>query len=1414
MRVAMLATIVWLLSVATTCAWAKEGETTKAATAFTENIRPLLAKYCQECHSAERMEADIDLAAFRALDDVRKQARTWQKVGEMLDSGQMPPPEAKPLKEDERKVLRDWVRKFLTTEAAARAGDPGRVVLRRLSNAEYTYTVRDLLGRPDLQPAKEFPVDGAAGEGFTNTGSALVMSPALVTKYFDAAKDLADHAVLLPSGFRFSPYTTRSDWTNETLADIRGFYAKYTDASAGDQVNLQGIVFNTNGGGRLPVERYLAATIVEREALQSGRKSLADVARERNLNEKYLTTLWQQMRSEKPALLMSGLRERWRKATRTDDAGPLTAEIAAWQRGLWRFGSVGHIGKVGGPKRWLEPVSPLVNQQELRFKLSPPKEGEDIVVSLVSGDAGDDNAHDYVIWRTPRLVMPGRPDVLLKDVRALTQELSARRKELLANTTRYLQAADAASKAEGKFEIAELAKQHEVDAAGLRAWLDFLAIGGGEGTKIEGHFTSKLENSAGYNFVQGWGSHQTPLLLANSSDQHVRIPGNMRPHGVVVHPSPTLRAGVGWQSPVTGALKIEGVVTHAHPECGNGVSWSLELRRGALRRQLASGTAQGAKESKLGPLEGVAVQKGDVLSLLIGPRDGNHSCDLTNLDWRLTLPGDKPLVWDLAANISGNVLAGNPHDDRLGNKSVWHFYAEEEKKAGPTFVIPAGSLLAMWQTAIHPDDRKKLALGLQQLLDQPAPDVKSPDAVLHQQLTSLSGPLLSGLIANWSREQKLESSQEATPASGESKYGVDPQLFGKHPAGESIDATSLCVQAPQALEVRLPAPLFAGAELVVTAALDPTAGREGSVQINIVAGTANKSPGLQAAEAKTIVAPGAWTGDNRQTSFSAPLLVSDGSAAKKRIEADLAEFRELFPAALCYTKIVPVDEVVTLTLFYREDDHLVRLMLNDTERMRLDALWAELHYVSQDAFTLVDALEQLIQYATQDANPKVFEPLREPFAQRAAAYRQQLVDSEPSHLSALLAFAAKAYRRPLTAAEQIELKQLYAKLRQQELPHDQAFRLTLARVLISPAFLYKIEKPVAGNKQGPVTDLELASRLSYFLWSSAPDEELLQTALAGRLHEPEVLLAQSQRMLKSDKTRRLATEFACQWLHIYDFDQLDEKSERHFPSFVNLRGAMYEESIRFFTDLFQNNGRVIDILDADHTFVNGDLAAHYGLANVTGKGWQRVDGVRKFDRGGILGQATTLAKQSGASRTSPILRGNWISEVLLGERLPRPPKDVPQLPDDETATAGLSVRELVAKHSSDAKCAVCHKKIDPLGFSLEAFDAIGRRREKDFGDRPIDTKTKTIEGVELNGLSGLRNYLLTTRKDAFVRQFCRKLLGYALGRSVQLSDEPLLAEMQAQLKTSDDRLHSLIETIVLSRQFREIRGKDAAYDDE
>lgn len=1363
---------------------------------FKSAIQPMMKEFCLGCHSTEKHKGDLDLERFTSLTEIVKQPKIWQGVLDQVSLGEMPPAEKPQLSAAQKQQLQRWVTSALDAAAQARAGDPGPVVLRRLNNAEFTYTIRDLTGVPTLDPAKEFPVDSASGEGFMNVGNSLVMSPSLVTKYLDAAKDMAAHAVLLPDGIRFSPSTTRRDWTEQWLAEIRGVYREFTDNGGGTSVNLQGIRFDTKDGGVLPLDKYLAALLEER----AGQRKRTDVPA--GLSAKYLQTLRATLNGRQPNLLLDPIRARWRTA-RPGDAAELAKGISQWQHALWKFNSVGHIGKKGGPKSWMEALTPLQSKQEVKLKLPPSTADREVTLYLSASDAGDGNAGDFVVWEQPRFVAPGQPPLLLREVREVSRDLSARRQRTLADTAKYLAAVEEADG--GKTNTVELARAHGLEADALGAWLNYLGIGVFGPAKIEGHFTTTYSNANGYAFITGWGPSGTPNLAANSSDQHVRIPGNMKPHSVAIHPSPKLAAAVGWQSPVAGRFRVTATIQHAHPECGNGVTWSLELRRGLNRQRLASGIAQGAKEVKPAPVESLAIQTGDVVSLAIGPRDANHSCDLTAVDLTLTSLAEGGREWDLAKDVSPNVTAANPHADRFGNQGVWHFYTEPDKggQFGP--VIPAGSLLARWQGA-SATDKPKLAAEMQALLTGGAPAKKdSPDAMLHRQLTSLGGPLFAGI--------KRRDGSGSAPSSQGPSASVAALAFGLDPA--KFTGPDLAVRAPATIEVRVPGDLVAGYEFVTTGRLDKNLGAEGSVQLQVLTNKPAAASGLLAIEAKTADGEGPWYSNNRTTSHNAPIVVNDGSKARQRIEAAFDEFSRLFPAALCYTKIVPVDEVVTLTLYYREDDHFKRLMLDDKQAAKLDRLWDELHFVAEDDLRMVDVFEQLWQYATQDADPSVFEPMREPIRQRAAAFRQRLVDTQPMHLDAVLKFADGAYRRPLTDGEKAELRGLYRKLRAEEIPHDQAIRLTLARMLVSPAFLYKAEKPGPGDKPGPVSDSELATRLSYFLWSSAPDAELRAAAASGKLRKPDVLVAQMRRLIKDDRTRRLATEFACAWLHIYEFDQLGEKSERHFPTFTGLRGAMYEETIRFFTDLFQSDGSVLNIIDADYTFLNADLAKHYAVTSVKFRGsndWLRVNGVKQFGRGGVLAQSTTLAKQSGASRTSPILRGNWLCETLLGEKLPRPPKGVPQLPEDE-ATEKLTVRQLTEKHSTDPKCYGCHKRIDPYGYSLEAYDAIGRFREKDLGGRPIDVKTKVMDGSEIDGLDGLRRYLLTTKRDAFLKQFCRKLLGYSLGRGVLLSDAPLINEMRDQLKKHDYKVGAAIETIVRSKQFREIRGKEMAGED-
>jgi hypothetical protein len=950
----------WVIAVLSTLA-----ADSVSADTFERSIRPLLREYCVTCHSTQEQAGELDLERFDSLDHVRQDATIWKQVQDQLELGEMPPEDSEQLSAEQRQRLVEWIQRTLHEIALANAGDPGPLVLRRLSNHEYTYTIRDLTGVQSLDPAREFPVDGAAGEGFTNVGSALVMSPALLSKYLEAAKEVSRHLVLLEDGVRFSPSDSPQDWTDEALTNLRRFYAQYT-ATTDLAKEVPGTGTVKSEAGTIPLTRYL-------DALQGH-------GPREGLSPKYLSILERSLTAKGSSLLWDPLRERFRD-------GQLTAnDIESWQEALWTFNTVGHIGRPSGPKSWQEPINPLVAQQEFRIPLVT---GQDTRLFLVAGTAGDGDAGDQVVWQNPRLVIDGRPD------------------------------------------------------------------------------------------------------------------------------------------------------------------------------------------------------------------------------------------------------------------------------------IPLASL--------------------------PEP---------------------------------------------------------------------LTAQAPSVLEVDIPAPLSEGTEFVVTGRL--AAADDGSVQFQVVK---ERPPGPP-----------------HQLESSLPVVVGDGSPERKRWEAAFEDFRAIFPAALCYSRIVPIDEVVTLNLYHRDDDPLRRLMLSDSDAQQLDRLWRELLFVGEAAIKQVDAFEQIYQFATQDRPDLVveFDKMREPILRAADEFRALRTRADAAQRQAVMDLATRAWRRPLTEAEIDSLK-------------DMPPRLMLVRILTSPAFLYRSETP--GNETGPVNDWELATRLSYFLWSSLPDEELRADAAAGKVARSRGIGAHTRRMLKDDRVRRLATEFGCQYLHVRDVATLDEKSERHFPTFHMLREEMQEEVTRFFIDLFQNDRNVLALLDADYTFLNKPLADHYGIPFEAAE-WQRVDGIRQYGRGGVLGFSATLAKHSGASRTSAILRGTVGQRSAAWRQDPNPPKGVPTLPEE--APEGLSERQLIERHSSDARCAGCHKRIDPFGFALEGFDAIGRTRE-------ADTKTVVPSTARLWMASPACGTIWrTSRRADFLRQFSRKLLGYALGRSVQLSDQPLIDNLT---QTEGGHVGKMIEQIVLSPQFREIRGK-------
>lgn len=1332
--------------------------------AYRLNVQPLLKTYCQDCHSGDEAEAEIDLATFKTLADVRRQPKVWVKVHEMLDSRQMPPKKAKQPSDTERTTLRKWVQAYVKNEAQARAGDPGPLVLRRLNNAEYNYTVGDLTGVASLDPTREFPVDGAAGEGFTNAGAAQGMSPALVTKYLDAAKEVAAHAVLTPEGIRFSPHTTRQDQTNELLARIQAFYRQFTADSGGSAVNLQGIKFNTNQGGRLPLAKYLRATLAEREALESGAKTVEAVAKQRDLNVKYLRTLWTTLSSDKPGdgTLLGGLRERWRK-TKSNDPSKLVSEIDQAQKKLWKFNSIGHIGREGGPPRWMEAVGVrtlVATRQEFKWKLPAGADGRDVVFYLATGDAGDGNVGDYVVWKNLRLEGGGRSPLPLRDVAGVQERIDQQRLKMLGHTANYLAAAAAV---DDKSDVAKVAAAHNVDAETLKVWLNYLATWRSTAVKVEGHLIKKSNSRKG---ITGWAARTAdslPTVVANASGKDERIPGLAKAQSVVVHPTPTHFVAVGWQSPIDGVIRVEAKVADAHHACGNGAEWLLQHRAANGTATLWKGEYELGGSATMTPTT-VSVFKGEVVSLIIGARKNSHICDLTAVELVIHEADGLKRVWDLAKDVSPNLHAGNPHKDSYGIKNTWHFYhgpmANIQEGGVPIVSVPPGSVLAKWLAEKDADKRRELARQVQTLATGTTlKDTNSRDALLQRQLRTLSVPVdLPRLLKN-------------------SKPG---DRFGRHLLGHAVDSADLVVRAPEVIEFRIPAELAKGRVLVGMAELDAKSGNNGTVQVQVLASR-----------------PAALN-----VSVNAPILVREGSRARERIEGPVGQFSNLFPPALCYARIVPVDQVVTLTLFHREDDHLRRLMLDDRQAAELNRLWNELFYVAREPLKYQVAFEQIQEFATQDRPDlvKAWAPHVKSVDDRADAFRKRLLETEPVRVRAVVEFADRAWRRPLTESEKQGLRNLYKQLRDTEIPHEEAIRLTIARVLTSPAFLYRKEQPAPGDKAAPVSHLELANRLSYFLWSSMPDTELRGAALAGTLTKDRVLVEQTRRMLDDPRTRRLAIQFACQWLHVRDFDRNDDKNEKLYPEFAKLRGDMYEETVRFFEDMFRNDRSMLGILNADHTFLNEALAKHYRIGGVNGPAWRRVESVRQKGRGGVLGMATVLASQSGASRTSPILRGNWVYETLLGERLPRPPANVPELP--EVLPDGLTARQLIEKHSSVEACARCHAKIDPYGFALEQYDAIGRLRSQ-----AVDTKATLAGGKKIEGIQGLRDYLVNTRRDDVVRQFCRKLLGYALGREVQLSDEPLIDTMMTKLAKNDFRFSVAVETIVTSSQFRNIRGQ-------
>ena len=557
--------------------------------------------------------------------------------------------------------------------------------------------------------------------------------------------------------------------------------------------------------------------------------------------------------------------------------------------------------------------------------------------------------------------------------------------------------------------------------------------------------------------------------------------------------------------------------------------------------------------------------------------------------------------------------------------------------------------------------------------------------------------------------------------------------------------------------------------------------------------------------------------------------------------------------------------------YYRDDLPLIQLILDDKGTQELNRLWNEFDYIADysantwtqyyfnqsgevfgkgaesssdrptdhavtDTAVIFKMRDTYLAKAAEDPtnDPVAAEAIRAHFDQVNATLRsleKERAEAEPKQLEALMQFAERAYRRPLSNAERADLLAFYHQDRtQNQSTHEQALRDVLTSVLMEPDFLYRLDMTdgqttasvakigshaavrttltaAARPPTEPLSSYALASRLSYLLWASMPDEELLRHAAANDLQKPAVLLAQTRRMMKDPRVSGLATEFTGNWLNFRLFETNNAVDRQRFPQFnADLREAMFQEPIHYVEDAIQNDRSVLDLIYGNYTFVNPVLAKHYGIPGVQGdvNHWVRVDNAGQYGRGGILPMSVFMTQNSPGLRTSPVKRGNWVVQKVLGIRVPPPPPVVPELPSDESKS-DLPVRDMLARHRANPFCASCHQRFDSFGLAYEGYGPIGDVRTKDLAGRPVDTAVTYPGGVNGVGFEGLRSFIHNYRQDQFINNICRKLLSYSLNRTLQLSDEALVDTMQTNLAAQGYGFDSMVETIVMSPQFRNKR---------
>ncbi len=542
--------------------------------------------------------------------------------------------------------------------------------------------------------------------------------------------------------------------------------------------------------------------------------------------------------------------------------------------------------------------------------------------------------------------------------------------------------------------------------------------------------------------------------------------------------------------------------------------------------------------------------------------------------------------------------------------------------------------------------------------------------------------------------------------------------------------------------------------------------------------------------------------------------------------------------------------------YFRDDQPLYELVLSESQQQEIDRLWRELDFITfaprrqysgfiwyeraessfinEERFNFVRAEDRaantdamidrfadvyLEKVRDKNGEERVIEAVRFYFADMKRQLRQlekELQAAQPTQVAALLEFAERAYRRPLSVDERRSIEGFYDSSRQ--LPsadHRSALEDTLMSILVSPSHLYRWDLQSQSTEVHPLVDVEMASRLSYFLYASLPDARLRERAELKQLNDEKVLVAEMRRMLSDDRARGMAREFMGNWLDFRRFDAHNGVDREQFPSFDDrLRQSMADEPIEYFLELLNRNGSIMELLESDYVVVDAALAKHYDIADFHSTAdapWQRVTTSKELQRGGLIPMAVFLTQNSPGLRTSPVKRGYWVVRKLLGEKIPPPPPNVPELPASEHQLGEFTLRELLAKHREHPSCASCHDRFDAAGLLLEGFDPIGRPRTMDLGGHVVSAEATLPGGEETSGLQGLREYIYKQRAADFRRHFCQSLVAYALGRNLIIPDDLLVNEMLDQLQKNDNRIQIAFETIIRSPQFRNKRGSVASH---